>query len=109
MPIYAGALRHRVTILRRPDPEDVDEAGQPLDNPIPIGERWAERRDLVGNRLLAASQIHHEARTEFRFRYTAEITPDMLIRHGGQTFEIVSLADPDGRRRELVALCRSVS
>lgn len=105
----AGTLRHRVTILRPPDPEDVDEMGQPKNEWVPAFKRWAEVRDLMGRRLWSAQQIHPEARTEVRMRWTDKITPEMRIQHGSRVLEIIGFpADPDGRRRELVCWCREV-
>lgn len=102
-------LRHRVTILRPPDPDETDEVGQPLTEWQVVGQRWAEVRDLAGRRLWAAQQVHAEARTEVRMRWTDQVTEGMRIQHGSRTLEIIGIpADPDGRRRELVCVCREV-
>lgn len=109
MTLYAGALRHRVTILRPPGPEEVDEMGQSLDDWVPVGERWAEVRDLVGRRLWAAQQVHAEARSEVRMRWNTVVAEGMRIKHGSRVLEIIgSPQDPDGRCREMVLLCREV-
>ncbi len=105
----AGRLRHRVTILAPPDPSATDEAGQPMDEWTEVGTRWAEVRDLAGKRLWAAQQVHAEARTEVRMRWTGAVTEGMRIRHGGRVLQIIGIpADPDGYRREQLCLCREV-
>lgn len=109
MTLRYGSMRHRVTILRLPDPSDVDEAHQPVDQLVEVGRRWAEVLELTGNRLWAAQQVHAEARTEVRLHWTDEIKPLMRIRHMGQDMEIISAADPDGKRKELVCICRDVT
>ena len=109
MSINIGAMRHRVTILAPPDPEQTDELGQPSQEWTVVAERWAEVRDLAGRRLWAAQQVHHEARTEVRMRWTPLVRAGMRIKHGDRLLEIIGApADPDGRRRELVCLCREV-
>lgn len=106
-----GSLRHRVTIMRPPGEDDVDPGtGQPLDQWQPVITLWAEVRDLLGNRLLAAQQVHQHARTEVRLRWTDKIEPDHQIWHGDRRMVIVGAPmDPDGRRRELICHTREVT
>ena len=104
-----GSMRHRVTIMRPPRPDETDEMGQPITEWQPVETRWAEVRDMVGHRLWAAQQVHAEARTEVRMRWTDKVRPGMRIVHGDRVLEIIGApADPDGRRRELVCTCREV-
>ena len=107
--IRLGDMRHRVTILGPPDPAHTDEIGQPSGDYVPVTERWAEVRDLSGRRLWAAQQVHQEARSEVRIRWTPLVTEGMRIQHGDRILEIIGApADPDGLRRELVCTCREV-
>ncbi len=107
--IKLGVMRHRIAILQPPDPTVTDEAGQPLDAWTVLCVRWAEVRDLTGKRLWAAQQVHAEARTEVRMRWTDRVTEGMRIQHGERVLEIIGIpADPDGTRRELVCTCREV-
>lgn len=102
----AGQLRHRVTIQAQTTTQD--EYGQPVQTWSDVATVWASVEDLSGREFFAAQQIAAEVTTRVTIRYRAGIEPDMRVIAGGRTLDIRSVQDPDGRRRQLVLMCREV-
>lgn len=95
-------LRHRIKIYRRPDPEeDVDEVGQPLDEPIHHVDVWASIEPLRGRILESARQFHSEVTTELTIRYREDITDTMLATYKGITFEFLYILHKDYAEKTL--------
>jgi SPP1 family predicted phage head-tail adaptor len=98
----AGKLRHRVTI------ESPSTARDEFNEPVPgwntVADAWASREDLTGRELFQAQAVAAEVTTRFRLRYADGIKAEMRLLCGGEAFDIKSVADPDGRRRELIIL-----
>lgn len=103
----SGLFRHRVGILRPPDPEvDVDEAGQPLDEWIPVAETWADIFPLRGRELFAALQVNAEVTTKVTIRYRTGIDRTMKVIYNGTEFEILYIIHTDYAQKELQLMCR---
>ena len=96
----AGKLRHRITIEA---PTAVqDQYGEPVEGWTPFVSVMASREDLAGREWFAAQQTQSEVTTRFVLRYVAGVTTTMRVALDGVVYNIVSAADPDGKRRTLI-------
>lgn len=97
-----GKLRHRIKVYRRPDPEiDVDEIGQPLDEPIYLFDLWASIDPLRGKILESAKQFHSEITTEITIRYREGIKDTMIAKYNDVTFEFLYILHKDYAKKTL--------
>lgn len=95
-------LKHRIKVYRRPDPEkDVDEVGQPLDEPVFLYETWASIQPLRGRILESAKQFHSDVTTEITIRYREDITDTMIAKYKGVTFEFLYILHKDYAEKTL--------
>lgn len=91
---------------------------QPTDAESPTGnvergwtlfaERWAEKVPARGRELLEAGRTQDELPMTIRVRYdeeTALIRPDFRVGEAGPDYAIISIADPDMKRRSLDMVC----
>ncbi|MEK5038911.1 phage head closure protein [Sporosarcina sp. FSL K6-3457] len=101
-----GKLRNRISIIRPPTPEDVDEAGQPLDDWQPVATVWAAIEPLYGRELFAAMQVNAEVTTRIRIRYREGIDRTMAARIKGSEFEFLYVIEPEFAEKELQIMCR---
>lgn len=104
--LLVNRLRHRVTILRPPGPEDVDEYGQPLDEFVPVATVWAGIEPLRGREYFSAMSEHAEVTTRIRIRYRSDIDRTMRVRHGETEFEILHIIHPEFGKKELQLMCK---
>ncbi|CRK80308.1 phage head closure protein [Neobacillus massiliamazoniensis] len=105
--LNSGLFRHRISILRPPDPEkDVDEAGQPLDEWIPVAETWADIFQLRGRELFSAQQVNAEVTTRITIRYRTGIDRTMKAVYEGKVFEFLYVIDKDYAKKELQIMCK---
>ena len=93
MPEFTGTLRHKLTI-HRPS----ETAGDAVITDIVVASVWGEMLGLgsVDNGL----SVQGEYRISIRYR--SGLTPRMIFTHGTRRFQVSSIVDPDGRRRELI-------
>ena len=107
MSSLANKLKHRISIYRPPDPEiDVDEAGQPLDEWIPVAETWAAIIPLSGRELATAQQVDAEVTTRIEIRYRTGIDRTMKAVYGSQEFEFLYVIHKDYAKKELHVTCK---
>lgn len=103
----SGAFRHRISILRPPDPEiDVDEAGQPLDEWVPVVETWASVEPLRGRELFSAQQVNAEVTAKLTIRYQTGIDRTMKAIYKGTEFEFLYVINTNYENRELLIMCK---
>ena len=76
--------------------------GEPVETWTLYKETWAEKEDLLGREFFAAQQTLGESVTRFRLRYIDGVTTKMRVKCMDAVYNIVSAADPDGRRATLV-------
>jgi len=102
-------MKHRVTIFR---PDETDEYGQPLDDPILVASVWAAIEPLRGREYTAAMADHAEVTTRIRIRYREDIDRTMIVRYKEpgdpefREFEILHIIHPEFRRKELQLMCK---
>lgn len=104
--LLVNRLRHRVTILRPPGPEDVDEYGQPLDAFVPVATVWAAIEPLRGREYFSAMSEHAEVTTRIRIRYRDDVDRTMIVQYGETTFEILHIIRPEFGKKELQLMCK---
>lgn len=105
--MYTGKLKNRISILRPPDPEvDVDEAGQPLDEWIPVADTWAAIIPLRGRELESARQISGEVTTRIEIRYREGINRTMKAVFDSVEFEFLYIIHVDYAKKELHILAK---
>lgn len=101
MSLDPGKMRFRIAIERRSDAQDA--AGQQLDEWSTFASRRASQEGPeAGSEPNAAQQQVGRMPTTWRLRFVAGVLPSMRVRVGQRVYDIVSAADPDGMKRELV-------
>jgi SPP1 family predicted phage head-tail adaptor len=104
--IRAGELNCRVAL--KTATETQDDYGDVVSGWATIATVWGEVVDLSGREYFAAQQVNAEVTTRMRIRYLAGVTPKMRGVVNGRTLEILSVLEPEGRRRELHLMCKEV-
>jgi SPP1 family predicted phage head-tail adaptor len=102
----AGKLRHRITIEE--STTVANNYGEPVETWATFAEVNASREDLSGRELYSAQQVHADVTTSFGLRYLTGVTASMRIVSDGLTYNIRSVSDPDGRKRELAIIAARV-
>ena len=100
--MQAGKLRHRLTLEA---PSETVSTGEPT-VPWPVQATvWGSMEGLSGS---DRTGIVSETSYRFKIRYRSDITPRWRIGLSGteRKFQIFSLVDPDGRRREQVIVAQ---
>jgi head-tail adaptor len=113
--LRAGQLRDLVEIQSRVD--SLDAANAPLPPTwIKIGREWANVNQIQGFRAVeiegvVAQQLFTSAAYEIRMRYRSDVTTKHRLVILGPPLDvavnILSIADPDGRRRQLLLICQA--
>lgn len=106
--LLVNRLKHRVTILRPPRPDETDEAGQPIDDWQPVVTVWAAIEPLRGRELESARQVVAEVTTRIRIRYRDDVDRTMRVKYSssGTEFDILYIIHPEFAKKELQLLCK---
>jgi SPP1 family predicted phage head-tail adaptor len=99
----AGELRHKVE-LQRAD-ETQDEFGAASIEWQFLAYRWASIVPLTGREYMLAKQANAEITHAVTIRTFAGLTPKDRVVYGTRVFSIISVADFEERRREMVLSC----
>ncbi|KAB2337752.1 phage head closure protein [Cytobacillus depressus] len=102
----SGRFRHRISILKAPGPDDVDEVGQPLDDWIPIAETWAAIEPLRGRELFTAQQVNAEVTARITIRYRTGIDRTMKAIYNDNEFEFLYVINTNYANEELQIMCK---
>lgn len=102
--MQAGRLRHRVTIQAATITQD--SRGQTVETWADVVTVWARCRQVSGREATLARQLHAEAEWRIDMRFRTGVTTQHRLVHGAHTLEILSLIDPDNRKRELTILAK---
>lgn len=98
-----GALRERISLQSKVITQD--STGAPVETWSEIAALWAAKEPLSGREFFDAQGVFEENIVRFRIRYREGMDPAMRIAHGGRTYNIKSIIDPEERHRELELLC----
>jgi len=101
----SATLRKRVTIQRRSTAEDA--LGQQLLTWETIGTVWAEVEQISGRELLTASAERAENTARVTVRYRPDLVEKMRLLYGSIIYDITSVSDLDGRKRQLEVMCKT--
>ena len=93
MPEFTGLLRHKL-VFKRPS----ETSGDAAVTESVVATVWGELQGFGGTDIGLSVQGEYR----IRIRYRTGLTPKMIITQGTRRFQINSLTDPDGRRRELL-------
>ncbi|MFH1731833.1 MAG: phage head closure protein [Planctomycetota bacterium] len=107
--MLAGQLRHRVALQAATSAQD--SYGEAIKTWATVKSVWGRVEDLTGRELLLAQQVQSEATVRVTIRYPSgtTLTSANRVVADGRTLEIVSVANPEGGRRELVLMCQEVA
>lgn len=102
-----GELRDRITFQIKPE-----QSGGVI-NLDPTFEDyctvWAKVEYLKGREFWSAKAVNAEQTVRLIIRYRTDITADMRVKFGGNTYEIIAPPMPlDNKKRWLVILCSEV-
>ena len=61
---------------------------------------------MSGTELVEAQQTAAEVSHQVRMRYRDDVNAEHRVVHRGRNLNILSVTDPDERRRELILLCK---
>lgn len=108
-PIQAGKYRHRITIRNAPLDSSRDSFGgrKGVGTDVAI-DVFAEKQDWQGNEGTEGKREIASVTTKWMIRYRTDVTPEMQIVHGADVYNILSVLDFDGRKRELVLASRRI-
>lgn len=104
--IFAGKLKHRVTLQRLANASpDKTSSGEPDDAWADVATVYASIEPLNGRELFAAQEHHAETTTRIRMRWRSGVDAKMRATHGGTTYNILSVIDPEKGGTELHLMC----
>ena len=101
MTYNAQQLRHRVTFQRLMQVVD-EETGYRTEDWVTIGEAFARMDPMVGRERLLSEAIRPEEVTKFTTRWIDGITPADRLVHRGEFWNMQSIVDVGGLRREML-------
>jgi SPP1 family predicted phage head-tail adaptor len=102
MGIAAGELRNRI-VIRRPIEVDNGKGGYTSDW-LPVAELWAEVKGLDGREAMIGQVLNGISSYRIRIRYRKGIQPSDQVRYEHLDLNIRSVADPDGKREQLILI-----
>lgn len=101
-----GAMHHRVSIYQKSDRND--DGSFPEDTLFL--ETWAAFRVLQGRELDQAQEVVQSVEVLFTVPYIEGLNQPMTVKtYDGNVYQILYIADPDGRRFEQRLYCRLVN
>ena len=96
-----GPLRSRITIMRS---VEQDKDGGYNTYWVPVATVRAEVVGLTGREVVMDRTLQGVTTYRIRIRWRAGITQANQLRYGDQTLNVRSVADPDGRRDQLLIM-----
>ena len=104
----AGKYRHRITVTNATLDSSRDTFGRRKGTGNTVCTVWAERQDWQGDESAQGKREFASVITKWKLRYRTDITPEMQITEGADTYNILSVLDFDGTKRELLITSRKV-
>ena len=111
--MYIGKLRHRISFEVISVAKDAyGQTGEAVREEIatPFATVWGKVEDIGGHELFSSDELHTQITTRITCRWHPGLNEGMLARvamdQATRTFDVLSITDPDGRRRELVVECK---
>lgn len=104
--INTGKYRH-VVIIKAPS-STRDTAGGRVGAGATVATVWAAKQDWAGSEVRDDGKDTAVVTTKFFIRYRNDVLPAMQLIDGEVTYDIESILDFDGMKRELTLNCRRV-
>jgi SPP1 family predicted phage head-tail adaptor len=106
--MLAGRLRYRLQFEGTATGGLVDDGqgGVTMVTQTTVTEVWGSLQGISGREQLEGGQVNARALYQVVIRYRDDITPTMRIKtHDGRLFNIQSVIDRSGRKKELEIVC----
>ena len=107
-PINAGKYRYQITIRNAASDSSRDTFGRRNGVGATVCTVWAEKQDWQGGEGTEGKREVASVTTKWMIRYRTDVASEMQVVHGSDVYDIQSILDFDGRKRELVLLSRRV-
>lgn len=102
-------LGKRLTILRPPSENEVDDAGQPLSEYVPVTTVWSSIEPLRGKEFFEADKDNSQVTTRIRIRYRKGINDAMIGRlPDGAEFRFKYIINPEHANKELQIMAEAI-
>lgn len=99
--LQAGKLRHLITLKNPPSEseENLNGLGEQTGDPTTLAsDRWANVEAAGGSERVDANQTSAIASHKITLRWLEGVTPATFIEWEGKTLQVLSVANPDGRK-----------
>jgi SPP1 family predicted phage head-tail adaptor len=106
--IDAGKYRHRITLVHAPTDGSRDTFGARQGEGEQDTQVRAAKEDWGGSETDEFGRETAEVTTRFFIRWRANVDSTMQVWHGDERYDIKSVLDFDGTKRELVLFCKKV-
>ena len=106
--IQAGKFRHAITIYNPAADSSRDTFGGRKGKGAKVADVWAAKEDWGGDETTEGKRLTDVVTTKFKIRYRTGVDPSMTVELGSDVYNILSVLDFDGTKRELVLNCRKV-
>lgn len=103
-----GKKRHRIEIYSAPTDALRDSYGRRGQLGALLATVWAERQDWAGDEVKEAGRETATVTTKYVIRYRADVTAAQTVKEGSDSYNVLSVLDLDGTKRDLVLSCRKV-
>lgn len=104
----AGQLRHRVVVEQK----SIGRTSSGAENVTwtTVGTFWGLVSPLQGREYMESRSQAGDISTRITLRYqpSVTITNAMRATHGGRTFQIESVIEPNTAHRDLILMCREI-
>lgn len=101
MSFNAQELNQRITVQERVETQD-PQTGDILVTWEDYADLWAKAEPAVGREFEAAAALQAARPVKFTLRWADDIVETMRIVWRGQTYNVRSIADIKGKRREML-------
>lgn len=108
MTVDPGKYRYYITIVNPASDSSRDAAGGRVGLGATVCMVWAEKTDWGGTETDEEKRLTATVETKWHIRYRTDILPKMFILLGSDIYNIHSVMDFDGLKRELTLTTRKV-
>ena len=104
----AGALRQRITIRYAASSARSASGAQSV-TPGTLATLWSRRTDIGGQETWRGRQLSGALDAVFQIRFRSDVTRQMQVVHGSETFEIEAVQRVGNKDEALELLCRNIA
>ena len=105
--INPGKYKYKV-VIRDAFTASRNSFGEQVTDGAVIGTVWAEKQDWSGNEVPDFERETANVFTKFIIRFRTDVLPKQVVLLNGLVYQINSVLDFDGTKRELVLMCQRV-